>query len=59
MEEDLQLEGIFAGGFTASSPTNIWQDTIDFVTTPTLGDAQDFGNLNSGKSWTAKLVQIN
>ena len=44
---------IFAGGFTGPSPTNIWQDNIDFVTTPTLGDAQDFGNLTQGKSWTA------
>ena len=44
---------IFAGGFTGPNPANVYQDTIDFVTTPTLGDAQDFGDLTKGKSWTA------
>ena len=50
---------IFAGGFTGPSPTNIWQDTIDFVTTASLGDASDFGNLTQGKSWTAGLFKSN
>jgi hypothetical protein len=44
---------MFAGGFTGPSPGNFWRDTIDFVTTPTLGNAQDFGNLTQGKGWTA------
>ena len=44
---------IFAGGFTGPSPTTIYQDTIDHVTTASLGDASDFGNLTQGKSWTA------
>ncbi len=44
---------IFAGGFTGPSPTNVYQDIIDFVNTPTLGNAQDFGDLTRGKSWTA------
>jgi len=44
---------IFAGGFTGPSPANVYQDIIDFVNTPTLGNAQDFGDLTRGKSWTA------
>ena len=43
---------IFAGGFTGPSGGNIFRDTIDFVNTPTLGTANDFGDLTSGKSWT-------
>ena len=44
---------IFAGGFTGPSPANVYQNIIDFVTTPTLGNAQDFGDLTRAKSWTA------
>jgi hypothetical protein len=47
------VRGIFAGGFSGPSPGDFWRDTIDFVTTPTLGNAQDFGNLTQGKGWTA------
>ena len=44
---------IFAGGFTGPSPTNVYQNIIDFVSIATLGDAQDFGDLTQGKAWTA------
>ena len=44
---------LFAGGFTGPSPADVYQDIIDFVNTPTLGSAQDFGNLTQGKTWTA------
>jgi hypothetical protein len=43
---------VFAGGFTGPSP-NVYRETIDFVNTSTLGDAQDFGSLTRAKSWTA------
>ena len=46
------VRGVFAGGFTGPSP-NVYRETIDFVTTPTIGNAQDFGDLTNGKSWTA------
>ena len=44
---------IFAGGFTGPSPANVYRDIIDYVNTPTLGNAQDFGDLTQEKSWTA------
>ena len=44
---------IFAGGFSGPSPASVYEDVIDYVNTPTLGNAQDFGDLTKGKSWTA------
>ena len=44
---------VFAGGLTGPSPADVYRDNIDFVNTPTLGNAQDFGNLTRTKSWTA------
>ena len=46
------VRGVFAGGFSPN-PTNTYYNTIDFVSIATLGDAQDFGDLTKGKSWTA------
>lgn len=46
------VRGVFAGGFAPGSPANNYYNTIDFVSIATLGDAQDFGDLNSGKTWT-------
>jgi len=47
------VRGVFAGGFGGPSPTSTWYNVIDFVTIATIGNAQDFGNLTRGKSWTA------
>ena len=47
------VRGVFAGGFAPGSPANNYYNTIDFVSIATLGDAQDFGDLTSGKTWTA------
>ena len=44
---------VFAGGQTGPSPADVYRDNIDYVNTPTLGNAQDFGNLTRTKSWTA------
>ena len=49
---------MFAGGFTGPSPGNFWRDTIDFVNTPTLGNAQDFGDLTQGIRYGRQLVQM-
>jgi len=46
------VRGVFAGGFAPGSPINNYYDTIDYVSIATLGDAQDFGDLTSGKTWT-------
>ena len=40
--------GLFAGGWTAV-PAYTSSDTIDFVTIATTGNAQDFGNLTTGR----------
>ena len=44
---------VFAGGFSGPSPAAVYEDVIDYVTTASLGDASDFGNLTQGKNWTA------
>ena len=41
------IRGIFSGG-AGAAPSYTTQNTIDFITIPTLGDAQDFGDLSSG-----------
>lgn len=46
------VRGVFAGGFTPS-PANTYYNVIDFVNIATIGNAQDFGDLTRGKSWTA------
>jgi len=47
------VRGVFAGGFGGPSPTSTWYNVIDFVNIATIGNAQDFGDLTRGKSWTA------
>ena len=47
--------GIFSGGLSGVSPT-VDADTIDYVTIATLGNATDFGNLSTARSWVLVLL---
>ena len=40
--------GLFGGGYT-NVPTSTTTNIIDYITISTLGDAQDFGDLTSGR----------
>jgi len=43
------VRGVFLSGRTGTSPYNYY-NTIDYVTIPSQGHAQDFGNLTAGKA---------
>ena len=43
------IRGVFSGG-VGTAPTYATQNTIDFITIPTLGDAQDFGDLSQNSA---------
>ena len=45
-----QTRGIFAGGKSNPSPANLHEDTIQYITIASEGDAVDFGNLTVARS---------
>ena len=45
-----QTRGIYAGGKSNPSPANLHEDTIQYITIASQGDAQDFGNLTVARS---------
>ena len=45
-----QIRGIFAGGKSNPSPANLHEDTIQYITIASEGDAVDFGNLTVARS---------
>jgi len=45
-----QTRGIFAGGKSNPSPSNLLEDTIQYITMASEGDAVDFGNLTVARS---------
>ena len=45
-----QTRGIFAGGKSNPSPANLIEDTIQYITIASEGDAVDFGNLTVARS---------
>ena len=47
-----QTRGIFAGGKSNPSPANHHEDTIQYITIASQGDAVDFGNLTVARSNT-------
>ena len=41
------IRAVFGGGQSGASPTITTHNTIDYITIPTTGDAQDFGDLQA------------
>ena len=46
--------GVFGGGYDAAAPTVLF-NTIDYITIATIGNAQDFGDLNTPKRAASAL----
>ena len=40
--------GVFAGGQSAHYPSDVWSNTIDYITIATTGNGTDFGDLVIG-----------
>ena len=51
------VRGLIAGGNTGPSPTphGAAQNTIDYLTIATTGNAQDFGDMSQARSWLGGL----
>jgi hypothetical protein len=43
--------GVFGGGRTQFTPTQLWTNTIDYVTIATIGNAQTFGQLSQRRGF--------